>query len=264
MARAPLVFFTDADVLLPRDALERVWEDFQTHPEASGVQGIYRCPGLLDDVVNRYQNDYYHYFCRRIQGLYTNVFATWCAAVRCDAFWQVGGFDQRITGATVEDEELGYELVEHGYKILLDRELLVDHLVSYSLRDLLRRRFAMARSQIKSAFRKAPLRLFKRYANLGRNLTHHSRKILISIPLSIIIVVVLINLVVRPTQESLVLLAAAILAFGLLTGEFLRHVVNTHGALAAIPCFGMLWLDMLAVGAGLIVGGVEFAVGKRY
>jgi hypothetical protein len=164
----------------------------------------------------------------------------------------------------VEDEELGYELVEHNYKILLDRELLVDHLASYSLKDLLRRRFAMARSQIKSAFRKAPLRLFRRYANIGRNLTHHSRKILISIPLSIIIAALLINLAARPTQQSLVLFVAAVIAFVLLTGEFLHHAKRTHGVRAVVPTLGMLWLDMLSVGAGLIVGGVEYASGKRY
>lgn len=263
-ARAPLILFTDADVLLPLDALGRVWEDFEKHPDAAGVQGIYRCPGLFDDAVNRYQNDYYHYFCRRIKGPYTNVFATWCAAVRCDTFWQVGGFDQRITGATVEDEELGYELIEQDFKILLDRELLVDHLANYGMRDFLYRRFNMARSQIKSAFRKAPLRLFKRYANVGKNLTHHSRKILISIPLSFIVAAFLLHLVVRPNHQSLLLFVATSITFVLLTGEFLRHAMRTHGARAVVPTLGMLWLDMLAVGAGLVAGGVEFAFGKRY
>jgi glycosyltransferase involved in cell wall biosynthesis len=263
-ARAPFVFFTDADVLLPSNALRRVVADFERHPEVAAVQGIYRSPGLFDDVINRYQNDYYHYFCRRIKGPYTNVFATWCAAVKRDVFWEIGGFDRRIKGATVEDEELGYELVEQNAKILLDRELLVDHLADYNMTGFLRRRFTMARNQIKSAFRKAPRRLFKRYANVGRNLTHHSRKILLSIPLSYIIMVSLVLTAAGPTRGSLAVFLAASFFFVLLSGEFSGHVVRTHGVRAILPTLGMLWFDMLAVGAGLVVGGVEFIFGKRY
>jgi glycosyltransferase involved in cell wall biosynthesis len=165
-ARGSIILFTDADVVLPPNGLQRVWDDFRRHPEVVAVQGIYRSPGRDPTAASRYQNDYYHYFCRRIKGLYTSVFATWCAAVKADAFWDAGGFDQRIGGATVEDEELGYELAERGHHILLDRELLVDHLARYSIRGLLLRRYRMARSQMKSALRKAPVRLFRRYANL--------------------------------------------------------------------------------------------------
>ncbi len=263
-ARSSILFFTDADVVLPTNALQRIWDDFERHPDVAAVQGIYRSPGRDPTAASRYQNDYYHYFCRRIKGHYTSVFATWCAAARSDAFWDAGGFDERIPGATVEDEELGYELVDRGYRILLDRELLVEHLASYSLLGLVLRRFRMARSQVKSALRNAPARLFRRYANLGSNLTHHSRKTLLSIPVSYGIVASLVRLAAAPSWTWFLWCAGATGVLAVLGWEFLAFVRRTHGPRAVISTFVLLWLDMLAVGLGLVVGAVEYGLGRRF
>jgi glycosyltransferase involved in cell wall biosynthesis len=263
-ARGSIILFTDADVVLPPDALQRVWDDFQRHPEIVAVQGIYRSPGRDPTAASRYQNDYYHYFCRRIKGLYTSVFATWCAAVKPAAFWEAGGFDQRIAGATVEDEELGYELAERGHRILLDRGLLVEHLARYTTWELLARRFRMARSQMKSALRKAPARLFRRYANLGRNLTHHSRKTLLLIPVSYAAPVLLFQVVMSPSVGAFLWLGGAVAAFALLAGEFLLHAAHTHGFGAVFSTIVLLWLDMLSVGLGLVVGATEYLLGRRF
>jgi GT2 family glycosyltransferase len=263
-AGAPILLFTDADVVLPADALERVWDDFARRPDVAAVQGIYRCPGRYDNAASRYQNDYYHYFCRRIKGDYTSVFATWCAAVKADAFHDSGGFDCRIAGATVEDEELGYELIERGHRIFLDRNLLVEHLACYNGPTLLRRRFRMARSQIKSAFRKAPLRLFRRYANLGHNLTHHSRKTLAAIPVSFALPVVAAWAMVARQIVPAALCLATVLLLVALAAEFLRHVADTHGPGAVVTTLALFWLDMLAIGLGLAVGALEYAMGRRF
>jgi glycosyltransferase involved in cell wall biosynthesis len=259
-----VIFFTDADVVLPRDGLRRVWDDLQRHPEVVAVQGIYRSPGRDPTAASRYQNDYYHYFCRRIKGPYTSVFATWCAAVKPVAFWDAGGFDERIGGATVEDEELGYELVERGHRILLDRDLLVEHLARYSLWGLLGRRFRMARSQVKSALRKAPVRLFRRYANLGHNLTHHSRKTLLSIPVSFAVAAQLIRVALSPSVSALLWCVGAVAVLTLLAGEFLVHVARAHGLRAVLTTIVLLWLDMLSVGLGLVAGAIEYALGRRF
>ncbi|MCU0611067.1 MAG: glycosyltransferase [Candidatus Eisenbacteria bacterium] len=261
-AKGEILVFTDSDVVFPHDGGRRIQEAFAAHPEAAAVQGIYRSPGPCSNPASRYQNDYYHYFCRRIPGSYTNVFATWCAAVRRGAFDQVGGFDERIPDPTVEDEEFGYELVERDLRILLLKELQVDHLACYTWRTLLRRRFAMATSQMKSAIRKAPVRLFKRYANLGHNMTHHSRRILLAIPVAFLVAGSLPAAVFDARVLPGVLAAAA--TFLLLASEFLRFVARTHGWRALPATAALMWLDMLAVGAGLAAGAVGYARGKRY
>lgn len=261
-AKGEIVLFTDADVVLPKDALQRIADDFDAHAEIAAVQGIYRCPGPCGNPSSRYQNDYYHYFCRRIPGAYTSVFATWCAAVRRSVFWEVGGFDERIPHPSVEDEELGYELVDRGHLILLDRALAVDHLACYTVATLLRRRFAMAASQMKSAIRRVPTRLFTRYANLGHNMTHHSRRVLLAIPAAFLIPTLLGVSAFDSAAVPYALATAG--TFLLLTSEFLRFVVRTHGWRALPSTVGLMWLDMLAVGAGLVVGAVDYARGERY
>ncbi|MBN1424207.1 glycosyltransferase [Candidatus Fermentibacteria bacterium] len=263
-ARGAIIVFVDADVVIASDTLHRVREDFSRHPDVAAVQSLYRCPGPVANPWSRYQNDYYHYSLRRVPGDHTSVFATWCAAVRRDVFLRAGGFDERIPGATVEDEEFGYTLVDKGYQILLDRTLLVDHLADYTLGRFLIRRFRMGRSQMKSALRHVRLRLLRRYANVGSNLTHHSRRIVLAIPVSWGIALLLGALLVMPGWRLLAVFLGAWVVLACLGGGFLTHVRVTHGWVAAMVSLGMLWFDMLAVGAGLMVGALEYAVGRRF
>lgn len=261
-ASSPLILFVDADVVVPPGAIQRVLDDFATHPEVAAVQSIYRCPGPHSNPSSRYQNDYYHYFCRRIPGIYTSVFATWCAGVRKGVFLELGGFDERIPDPSVEDEEFGYELMDRGYRILLDRSLEVEHLARYTLPTFLKRRFCMARSQMKSVLRKGAPRLFRRYANLGHNLTHHSRRVLCCIPLGWAL-----PLLWAWTLSSARLLGISLAATALflaLGGEFFRFVVRTHGWGALPATVAIFWLDMLALGAGLGSGFVGYLAGRRY
>lgn len=262
IARGRILLFVDADVIVPGNLIERIVDNFN-RDDVVAVQTLYTCPGRYSDTPSRYQNDYYHYFCTRIPGDNTSVFATWCAAVSREVFLSIGGFDQRIPGAAVEDEEFGYELVDRGYRIFLDRSLTVEHLARYSMGSFMKRRFFMARSQIKSAIRKAPLR-FRRYADLGQNPTHHSRRVLLCIPLSFLIVLCGILFFISPSLESALCIFLSWLFLSGLVFDFLRFVGKTHGTLSVIPSLIMFWLDMMIVGCGLGYGAFEYTCGRRY
>ncbi len=263
-SRGRIILFVDADVVVPPDLLSKIRAHFARDPGLAAVQTLYRCPGPMNNPWSRYQNDYYHYSLRRVPGTITSVFATWCAAVRRDVFFEVGGFDERIPGAAVEDEEFGYELVDHGHTILLDRDLQVDHLADYTLSRLLTRRFLMGKSQMKSALRNVRLRLLRRYANIGHNLTHHSRRIIAAIPVSFGILLLAGWAVLDPSPHRLASLAGAWALLACLAGGFLLHVGKTHGWLTALGSLVLFWLDMLAVGAGLLAGALGYLRGRRY
>ena len=257
-----ILLFIDADVVVPDDLIVKIADHF-TDDAVVAVQTLYSCPGRYSDIPSRYQNDYYHYFCKRIRGDNTSVFATWCAAVSREVFYSVGGFDHRIPGAAVEDEEFGYELVDRGYRILLDRSIMVEHLARYSVGNFVKRRFFMARSQIKSAMRKASLR-FRRYADLGQNPTHHSRRILLCIPLSFLIVLCSILFLISPSIQSALCVLMSWISLGGLVWDFLTFVRRIHGIAATISTLFMFWLDMMIVGCGLGFGGLEYVVGRKY
>jgi len=264
VATGSILLFIDADVVVSPDILQQVRHDLTSHPEVVAVQGVYRSPGLVESAPSRYQNDYYHYALCRVPGDYTSVFATWCGAVYREAFWEAGGFDERIPGATVEDEEFGYALVDKGFLVLLDRELLVDHLADYSLSGLLSRRFRMGRSQMKSALRNVRLRLLRRYANVGRNLTHHSRRVIMAIPVSFAILVALLLTVFMRRSALLIAFLGCWVLLAALAAGFLLHVAKVQGWRAVPASMGLFWLDMLSVGCGLAVGAGEYLAGRKF
>lgn len=267
-ASGEVVLFVDSDVLVPPGTGERLRADF-ADPDVAAVQSLYApdCPAR--DIVSRYQNFYYHFSFARLQLRRIAVFATWCAAIRRDAFQAAGGFNERIPDPTVEDEELGYALADAGCSILLDKGLQVVHLARYGLAAFARRRFRMARAQAKSAWRSIRKRLLLRYVNIRATGTHHSRLVVLGI-LSLLAGQAALLLSLFPfggTAFPCVLRTVSALSIPacLATNSpFLRKSVNSLG-IKLLPAFLVLCLfDMLVLGWGIVIGSIEYATGSRY
>jgi glycosyltransferase involved in cell wall biosynthesis len=130
------ILFIDSDAVPPQGWRRMLAEDF---PRADAVQAIYsrRAPGRGPSTF--YKNYYYHYtFTRRIRSPWVPGCGTFFFAIRRSLFEELGGFDERIQGATVEDADLAARLVGRGGRILMDRRIEVFHLREYTLRTLLR------------------------------------------------------------------------------------------------------------------------------
>ena len=119
-ARAPVILFTDADILASPDLLEH---HAVCHREAHGnriaVVGCELQVRSLEDYRN--QRDHpdvrrplHPPARRRLSWLY---FLTGNASVRRDDLLLVGGFDEAFTGYGHEDLELGYRLEKSGVAI---------------------------------------------------------------------------------------------------------------------------------------------------
>ena len=77
-----------------------------------------------------------------------------CFAIRKKVFLESKGFNTKIKSATAEDEEFGYKLIDKGNKILISRELNVEHRVNYSINKFIKRNFIMYFDTMKSFLRK--------------------------------------------------------------------------------------------------------------
>ena len=118
-ARAPLVLFTDADIIASRDLLA---QHYETHGAAGSRIAVVGCElqvRSLDEY--RLQRDQpatrrpLHPNTRRsLSWLY---FLTGNASVRRDDLLAVGGFDEEFTGYGHEDLELGYRLAKAGVEL---------------------------------------------------------------------------------------------------------------------------------------------------
>ena len=137
-ARADLLFFTDADVLLRRDALERAVALLERCRQASAVFGSYTAWTVHDDFFSVYKN-FVHHLTHQTANPEAATFWSGVGAIRASAFWAVGGFDASDTRSSdVEDIALGYRLTRAGYRVRLDRELQGTHAKRYTLVSLVR------------------------------------------------------------------------------------------------------------------------------
>ncbi|MEA3266636.1 MAG: hypothetical protein U9P42_06810, partial [Candidatus Fermentibacteria bacterium] len=210
------------------------------------------------------QNYYYYYSLNRMPEGKTATFATWCSAVRRNRFAEIGGFNVRIPEPTVEDEELGYTIVENNGVIILDKTIQVTHLASYTLGQFTKRRLRMARAQAKSGWRQVKKRLLARYINVHESGTHHSRWVVLSILLVLMAQFFIVWSLLSFSPAALVsafllLLSALICHAGFLTGckKDLKESV--------ILSFSVLCIyDMAILGWGIVQGSIQYMFGKKY
>lgn len=137
-ARARVILFVDADVVVRAGTLARVAAHFRRSPNVAAVFGSYDDAPAARNFVSQFKN-LLHHFVHQQSSARAETFWAGCGAIRREAFDTVGGFDERkYRRASIEDIELGRRLRRAGLEIVLDRELQVTHLKRWTLRSLVR------------------------------------------------------------------------------------------------------------------------------
>jgi GT2 family glycosyltransferase len=137
-ARGQILFFVDADVVVPNIAIRRIRTILDDHKEIAAVFGSYDADPAAPGLVSQYRN-LLHHFVHQTGKTEATTFWAGCGAVRRAAFEHVGGFDERrFPRPSIEDIELGYRLAQAGYRIFLDKSLQSMHLKRWTLRSVIR------------------------------------------------------------------------------------------------------------------------------
>ncbi len=123
-AAGPHVVFVDADVAVHPNTLRRFAELFADRPDLDAAFGSYDDAPTDPGWVSQFKNLLHHYHHQRNPGACAS-FWTGCGAIRADAFFTVGGFDEGFR--TIQDVELGLRLHEAGYRVELHPEILCTH-----------------------------------------------------------------------------------------------------------------------------------------
>ncbi|MBN2609212.1 MAG: glycosyltransferase [Candidatus Fermentibacteraceae bacterium] len=252
------VLFVDSDAVAPHGWRERLMEAIQKG--ADGVQAVYDRETVGDDAATFYKNFYYHYtFTRRIKGEYITGCGTFFFAVRRELFTELGGFDENIPGATVEDADFAARLVSGGGRIRIARDLEVLHLRRYTFGQLMRYEWIMMVSKV--------LYLFRRDGN------HGSPSVSMARPLEMV-PVLLGAVAVWPLLAGLVLAAAGFVpgAGAALMGLMLIAAGHLGFWKAAVANggwrgFSAVWItfpDLALVIPALLFGLVSHLAGRKY
>lgn len=128
-SRAPVVLFTDADIIASSDLIERHATGHRSPGERVAVVGCELQVRSLEDY--RLQRDdaasrrpLHPATRKRLSWLY---FLTGNASVRRDDLLAVGAFDESFTGYGHEDLELGYRLEKSGVEVRYDPDAINYH-----------------------------------------------------------------------------------------------------------------------------------------
>jgi GT2 family glycosyltransferase len=139
-ATGDILFFVDADVTIPPDAVRQVAAVFQNEHSVAGVFGSYDDEPSEHNFLSQYKNLLHHYVHQTAQEKASTFWGA-CGAIRRDVFLNMGGFDEGYRTPSVEDIEFGYRLKKAGYAIRLVKGLRVKHLKRWTIRSLLKADF---------------------------------------------------------------------------------------------------------------------------
>ena len=129
VATSDILFFVDADVLVPRDAVSRIQRAMADDVDAlfGSYDRMPPAPGFTSQFKNLV-----HRFVHQEALEQARTFWSGCGAIRRRVFARLGGFDERFAVPSIEDIELGMRLVRAGGRIRLEKSLEVTHLKQWT------------------------------------------------------------------------------------------------------------------------------------
>jgi glycosyltransferase involved in cell wall biosynthesis len=139
-AKGDILFFFDADVFIPQDAIGRILATFQSNPDLAALFGSYDDEPFENNFLSQYKNLFHHYTHQKAK-VDASTFWSGCGAIRRDVFQAMGGFNEGFRRPAIEDIDLGYRMKNAGYRIRLLKELQVKHLKRWEPLSLLKADF---------------------------------------------------------------------------------------------------------------------------
>lgn len=253
--RGTILFFTDVDVLLADDTLEKVWHYFQNSHHQCLI-GLYSLPESSANTCTLYKNAWIRFSYLQAP-IYVDWFFTGAGAIRKELWDQNRQFKtcyQVTSGGG--DLEFGRRLSQEGIKIFLHKDLEVGHLKNFSLTTLLQNDF-------KRAYGFSLLALSSGYP-LQRVVTKGFANIVNAFVMSVgLSMVLLIVLFLWPDSW---LLGGIFLFYIVLNIPFLVFLKNHFSFLMSLMCFPIMVLDHLACAlgvAGSFISSFVSCMGKR-
>jgi glycosyltransferase involved in cell wall biosynthesis len=137
-AQGDILLFLDADIMVRKESLALIENNFSRNPDIAALFGSYDDEPEAGNFLSQYRNLFHHFI---HQTASVNAFSFWagCGAIKKKVFAEIGGFDGiRYRRASIEDIELGYRLKKKGYRILLVKELQVKHLKHWDFKSILK------------------------------------------------------------------------------------------------------------------------------
>lgn len=144
-AKADIILFMDADVILYNNTIELLIDSFKNKP-INVVAGVHDTKNHYNNFISDYENLYISYIFHN-QVDFAFGFYTCFVAIRKNVFNDVQDFNENLR--MCEDTEFGYRLFNKGYKIDLNKLLVFSHIKNYSLYAYFKKQISKMESLLK-------------------------------------------------------------------------------------------------------------------
>lgn len=129
IARGNILLFLDADVECFDNTLFEVIRTYEQNQKLSACSGIIALPDKTTPFFPRYKGirTYVYWMIENRGGLHNQPFGNACGSVRARIFLKQGGFDEKFSGASLEDAEFGARLVRAGLAVGFNQKIRIKH-----------------------------------------------------------------------------------------------------------------------------------------
>ena len=250
-ANGDVLFFIDADVTLPVDAVRQVTAIFEQEPNLAALFGSYDDQPGEANFLSQYRNLLHHHIHQRGREDASTFWGA-CGAIRREIFVELGGFDERYREPSIEDIELGYRLKKAGHRIRLFKTLQVKHLKCWNFASMLRTDiFVRALPWTELILRDRRL-----VNDLNTDMAGRA---------SVILVCILLGALLLSFWQPLMLAAAGVVAVLLIAinAPLYRFFHRKRGigfTLQSIPCH---WLYFVYSGAAFAIGTIRHCLAQN-
>lgn len=250
-AKGDILFFLDADCLLKEDALATAAAAIAAAAPGTVIGGTYTLMPYDKNFFSIFQSVYIHYSeTKNLEN--PDYIATHAMVIPAAAFKNSGGFNENFL-PIIEDVEFSHRLRRLGFRLLMNPDILVQHIFNFS--------FAKS---IRNAIKKS--KYWTIYSINNKDLLSDSGTASVEFKVNVVswflsLLLILLGFAMQtPTVFGLVL---PVLGFNLfLNKRLFRAFYKTRGLSFALSAsFYYTLLYPLAVGAGATAGLISHGLG---
>lgn len=254
IAKGKIIVFLDSDVIIRNNHLKLISKIFKKK-KYNMAQGVYLHEPNYKKISTQYLQSYqcYYIFSKKlkfINNLVSNFFV-----IEKKIFLSVKGFDPNFVGSNAEDADLGYRLINNGYKIPIIRKLGVFHKVDFGLKTFV--------SKI-TRIHTGEMKMFLRKKNILKKVSQNNyRPIILSIILLFFQIILILSNLYFKFEYIFQALALLNIIFLILQKDFFKFLIRTKGIKIFIKCLPFVYLHIFLLIYSFFAGLVEFIIFRK-
>ena len=138
-ANGDILVFVDSDVVVYPAALNQLICHLDD-PGITGAVGMYSLKNRFGNFLSQYKHMVVCFRDLMTDDVNQDSFKAAFLAIRKEAFLSLP-FDENIKRASIEDIEFGRQLIKRGFRFILDKNIQVEHVKRFGLKDYFRNQY---------------------------------------------------------------------------------------------------------------------------